>query len=573
MIDTIQLENYRCFEKTKIKIKQTAIFVGKNNAGKSSLIEALRLVAMAIRKSSMTTYKELPRDLGVDLRTKGFKIDVDKLKIDLRGIVYLYEDKVAKITTALDSGNKIIIYINTSYAYAVLYDIEGRNINSKVKARNSCIERVEILPQLGLIRENEKKLSNDTVKNDKDSYLFSRHFRNEVYQYKKEFWTEFVNLAEQTWKGLRIKDIEYNYVEDEHIRMFVSDGAFLAELGLMGSGLQMWLQIMWFLSRTKGCDAIILDEPDVYMHPDLQRKLIRIIQKRYPQTIIATHSIEIMAEVDSKNIITINKKSRQMSYATDIKAVQKIVDEIGSISNLSLSRIGIARRCIFVEGNDLKILSKFADKLYPQMTESINDLPHISLGGFNNLNEAFGAARLFFDETSGSVRCMCILDRDYFPEELLDEKIRLAEENKLDIHIWKKKELENYILEPKVLFRLTAQDQDKYDDFLEKMEILVDKFEDEVFDQYSEHIYKSKKCDFSTANKQAREIMTKKWCNLDGKLSLVGGKKLLKEINTWMKSEYKISCSINKIIDTFTEEDICEEMKLVISYLVNGLDK
>ena len=87
-----------------------------------------------------------------------------------------------------------------------------------------------------------------------------------------------VSLAEQTWKGLHIKEIVYNYTEDEHIRMYISDTSFLAELGLMGSGLQMWLQIMWFLSRTKGCDTIILDEPDVYMHPDLQRKLIRIIQ-------------------------------------------------------------------------------------------------------------------------------------------------------------------------------------------------------------------------------------------------------------------------------------------------------
>ena len=77
-----------------------------------------------------------------------------------------------------------------------------------------------------------------------------------------------------------------------------------------------------------------------------------------------------------------------MSYATDMKAVQKIVDNIGSINNLSLTRIGNARKCIFVEGDDLKILAKYADILYPKLTESINNLPHVSLGGFNNLQEA-----------------------------------------------------------------------------------------------------------------------------------------------------------------------------------------
>lgn len=572
MINTIQLENYRCFEKTKIKVKQVSIFVGKNNAGKSSLIEALRLVAMAIRKSTNALYKELPPDLGVGSRIKGFKLDVDKLKIDLRGIVYLYEQKVAKIVTTLDSGNKIEIYLNSSYAYAVVYDYDGENVKSKSRAKEICIERVEILPQLGLIKENEKRLIDETVKNDRDSYLYSRHFRNEVLQYKSEYWDEFVELAEKTWKGLRIKEIVYDYEEDEFIKIFLSDSRFVAELGLMGSGLQMWLQIMWFLCRTKDCSTVILDEPDVYMHPDLQRKLIRIIKSRYPQTIIATHSIEIMSEVDSRNIITINKKSRQMSYATDIKAVQKIIDDIGSVSNLSLSRIGSAKKCVFVEGEDLKILAKFADIMYPKMTDSINELPHVSLGGFNNLNEAFGASKLFHDETNGNVRCMCILDSDYFPKDLLEEKVALAEENKLVLHIWERKELENYVIEPRVLFRLTLLEKEEYENFLQKFETLLDRFKDDVFDQYAEHIDLYRKCGHSIANKEARKYLNDHWKGIDEKLALVSGKKLLKEVNGWMRSEYKVSCSMHKIISAFRENDICEEMKDVIADLVVGLE-
>lgn len=571
MIDTIQLENYRCFEKTKIKIKQVAIFVGKNNAGKSSLIEALRLVALTIRKSVNAQYKELPLDFGVGLRIRGFKLDVEKLKIDLRGIVYLYEDKVAKIITTLDSGNKIEIYLNSFYAYAVLYDSEGNNIKSKQKALESCIERVEILPPLGLIKENEKRLTDETIKNDKDSYLYSRHFRNEIYKYKDMYWNEFIELSEKTWNGLRIKEIIYDYAEDEYIKMFVSDAQFVAELGLMGSGLQMWLQIMWFISRTKDCSTIILDEPDVYMHPDLQRRLIRIIKNRYPQVIIATHSVEIMAEVDSRNIITINKKSRQMSYATDTKAVQKIIDDIGSVSNLSLARIAGSKKCLFVEGNDLKLLSKFADILYPQMTDSINILPHVSLGGFNNLSEAFGASKLFYEETNGNINCLCILDSDYFPKDFLDVKKEIANLNKLNLHIWERKEIENYIIEPKVLFRLTLLDKAKYEQFLISFEKMVDRFKEDTFDQCAEHISKYRKCAVSTANKEARMYIDNHWTTLEKKISIISGKKMLKEIMKWMRSKYGVSCSVNKILMAFRPDDICEEMKSVISELVIGL--
>jgi hypothetical protein len=35
----------------------------------------------------------------------------------------------------------------------------------------------------------------------------------------------------------------------------------------------MWLQTIWFLTRAKDHETVILDEPDVYMHADLQRRL------------------------------------------------------------------------------------------------------------------------------------------------------------------------------------------------------------------------------------------------------------------------------------------------------------
>lgn len=568
MIDIIKLENYRCFEKTKIKIKELAVFVGKNNAGKSSLVEALRLVALAIRKSTKTVYKEIPKEFGLGLSVKGYKLDVDKLKIDLRGIVYLYEDKIAKIMVSLDSGINIHIYLTSDYAYACIFDSQNRNITSKSNPQLSEIEQVDILPQLGLIKENEKKLTRETVEGDKDSYLFSRHFRNEILLYKDMFWKEFVKLSESTWKELKIKEIEYNFYDDDNIKLYISDSKFLAELGLMGSGLQMWLQIMWFLVRSRDATTIILDEPDVYMHPDLQRKLIRLIKKRYPQVIIATHSVEIIGEVEPGNIITIDKRKRQMLYANDMKAVQEIVDNIGAINNLSLTRIGNMRKCVFVEGEDLKILAKFADIVYPNYTESLNNLPSISLGGFNNLNEAFGASKLFYEETNDSIKCMAILDRDYFPEEMLSRKAEAAKNNKLNLHIWKRKEIENYLLEPQVLYRL-INGKETYDEFLNKLEALVDKFKDDVFDQYAAQLIRyNKKLDTSTANKKAREFIRQNWISLKSKLSLVSGKEMLKEINQWMNKEYKIKCTMNILLREFTKEDVCDEMKEILEQLI-----
>ncbi len=567
MIKSIHLINYRCFENTTIQFKNIAAIVGRNNAGKSSLIEALRMVAMSVRKCTHTTYKDLPKEFERPLREQGFRLEVERLKIDLRGVVYRYEDVNAQIQAFFDNNIKIYIYANKSYAYAVLYDQNGKCVRNKATALKSIGFSVSILPQIGLIKENEKRLAIETVDKDKETYLSSRHFRNEVYNYKSDYWDDFVELVENTWSGLRINTIEYEPISDI-LALYICDTDFYAEIGLMGSGLQMWLQIMWFLARTKENETVILDEPDVYMHPDLQRKLIRLVKRRYPQVIIATHSIEIISELDSKDIIMIDKKNRKMKYATDLCAVQKIIDDIGTVSNLALIRLGDAKKCLFVEGKDLKIMTKIAEVILGDHVNSLETLPHVSLNGFQNLREAFGTSKLFYEETKGMIKCFCILDSDYYPKDMLEKKYEEAHDNYLDLHIWKRKELENYILEPQVLFRLSHQSKEKYGVFLSELEELVDTYEDRVFDQYAEHILKYRKIDISTANAETRRYMKDMWINLENKLALVGGKEFIRCLNNWFKQKFSLNLSVSKIISEFQKDEFDIEIVEVIKDII-----
>ena len=567
MIKSIHLFNYRCFENTTIQFKNISAIVGKNNAGKSSLIEALRMVAMSVRKCTHTTYRDLPKEFGRPIREQGFRLEVEKLKIDLRGVVYRYEDVNAQVQAVFENNVKIYIYANKSYAYAVVYDKNGKCIRNRGMALKAIEFSVSILPQIGLIKENEKRLAIETVDKDKETYLSSRHFRNEIYNYKSDYWDEFVELAENTWSGLRINAIEYEPISDI-LALYICDTDFYAEIGLMGSGLQMWLQIMWFLARTKENVTVILDEPDVYMHPDLQRKLIRLVKRRYSQVIIATHSIEIISELDPKNIITLDKKNRKMSYATDLQGVQKIIDDIGTVSNLALMRLGDVRKCLFVEGKDLKIMTKIAEVIFGNHINSLEVLPHVSLKGFHNLREAFGTSKLFFDETRGMIKCICILDSDYYPNDMIEKKYKEAHDNYLDLHIWKRKELENYLLEPQVLFRLSHQPKEKYGIFLKELEKLVDTYEDRVFDQYAEHILKYRKIDISTANAEARGYMKDMWTNLENKLALVGGKEFIRCLNGWYKQKFLMNVSVSQIISEFQKDEFDSEIVEIIKNII-----
>ena len=562
----LKLENFRCYENTSVTFNELNIIVGENNAGKSCLIEALRLVATAAQEASRRAYQSIPKDLNQPAVLKGFEINTQKQKIDLNTAINFYRDTIAKITAFFAGANRIEIYINRDIAFAVLYDGKNNNVTNKNIAKSLNLNKIGILPQIGLIRENEKLLSDLTIKSDKDTYLTSLHFRNEVLHFKNDFYDDFKELAESSWDELVIQNIEYRYGIDEYISLFVADNRFTAEIGKMGSGLKMWLQIMWFLARTKDYEIVILDEPDVYMHADLQRKLLDIVKSRYAQIIIATHSFEVISRVDAENILSINKKTKEIKKATDKQSVQKIIDEIGGMQNLSLIRLGKAKKCLFVEGKDLPYLNRFNEKLFGKNL----DLPVIEYGGYAKLSTVYGASKLLYSETDGQIKCYAIADKDYKSDEDISNKIKEAANEELLLHIWKKKEIENYLINLDVIYRIIVQKNKSiiYDKFVQEINAILEEMKDEVIDQYSE-AYKStnKAYTVGKCNQYAREEVKKHWGSIKDKIGLVNGKDLLGKIRIYCKDNFDITLTDKLIQDNFEVDDIDEEMKSMLAKL------
>lgn len=572
LLKQLQLENFKCYKKAIIKLKDLSIIVGENNAGKSCLIESLRLISKAAQNvKTRRTFDKAPVEFGLPANIKGFKINTQKLKIDLSMAVYFYENTHAKVTALFNDKSKIELYINSECAFAVVYDNQGEVVKSYSQAQKLNINKIGILPQIGPIRDVESFISQETVSADKDTYLSSLHFRNEILLWKNLYYDIFKEYAENSWDGLEIKALEYDRFGDPYIGLFVADNRFTAEVGKMGSGLQMWLQIMWFLARSKDCDLIILDEPDVYMHPDMQRKLLELVKSKYPQVIIATHSIEIISRVQPECILEINKKDKAMKYATDSIAVQHIIDDIGGVQNLALLKLGRARKCLFVEGKDVEVLNRFNECLYGKQL----DIPTISFGGFNNIPRVYGTANLFYQETHGAIKCYALADRDYRKDIIVDKIQRDATQEHLELHIWERKEIENYLIVPEILYQLIPKNRGiAYDDFLSVLDTLINSMRDVVCDSYSNQLERDSKIisggqqwNSMTCNPMAREFVNTNWTTLENKIKLVGGKDFLAILRQYFQDNYKVTLTYNKIFSKLTKEMIPTEVIDFLSLL------
>ena len=420
------MENFRCFDDHTVLFESSVVAVGKNNAGKSSLIEALRLVAAVVNRRG-AQFVPAPRWLDLPRFRKGIARGISQLGLNISSVFHRYGNPPAIITATFRQGAVVTVYIGREDTMFATIQANSDWASTAAKFLEFKLPWINVPPQIGPLLTEEYRLADDRVVAHLNSRLASRHFRNQLLRMDTPF-AEFKALAEETWHGLSIEPIQESVTgEGTLLSLPVRDGDSVAEVGWMGHGLQMWLQTIWFLSRTTPECTVVLDEPDVYMHPDLQRKLFRLTRGRLRQRIIATHPVEIMAEADPGNILIIDKKERRSRYANNEPGVQVLIDQTGGVHNIHLARPWSARKFVLIEGKDVSLLRHFHSTLFPNVELALDSIPALPIGGWSGWTYAVGSSMTLRNAVGDRITTYCILDSDYHSEEEIRERYSEAE--------------------------------------------------------------------------------------------------------------------------------------------------
>src|SRR5262249_45414235 len=160
-----------------------------------------------------------------------------------------------------------------------------------------------IVPTLSPLEADEPYVQDETVRRNASSRLASRHLRNLWLRETDDAFENFCKDVEEAWKGVKLHKPEMTLDGKAVVRMFYSEDRRDREVQWAGFGFQIWLQLQTHLRRGNSHSILIIDEPDIYLHSDLQRRLLRSIRQRFCQFLLATHSIEIVNDADPDEII------------------------------------------------------------------------------------------------------------------------------------------------------------------------------------------------------------------------------------------------------------------------------
>jgi len=543
------------------------ILVGPNNCGKSTVLSAFRVLSAGIRRARAKSPDLIS---GPDGYAYGYKLSEDALPISMENVHTDYEESHSTVTFRLSNGNKLQLFFPEEGGCYLIPISDHLTIKTPSQFKSAYPISIGIVPVLGPVEHEEEILNEDTVRKGLSTHRASRHFRNSWYFFRDGF-DEFARLVEKTWPGMAIEPVVRTDILSSKLVMFCIENRIPRELFWSGFGFQIWCQLLTHITRAKNDTILIVDEPEIYLHPDVQRQLLTILRETGPDIILATHSTEIMSEADHSEILLVDKKKKSAHRLKDIEGVQQALDLVGSIQNITLTQLARNRRLIFVEGTtDFRIIRRFALKLGLHDLASGIDLTPVESGGFSSWESILSFAKVFEKAVGRSVNIGVIYDRDYIPQEQVNDIVDDLKRHLELAHIHDRKEIENYLLIPAALERAIKKgilerekrSGQKYSSTVAVNSILDDvtsPIRGEIQAQYiakRSKYFEHSKTDCATINAQTIKEFDDKWNQIETRMEIVPGKEVLKRIREICQTEFTVNLTENRIIDEINKNEI-----------------
>jgi len=201
MYKTVRFQNFKSLKDFTIHLRTVNVLVGPNNAGKSTVLDAFRVMGAA---HALAT-RRLPHNIEVNNKIVfGYELPQSLIPISLTNVHSDYQsDQETFVVFSLENGNELRLDFHDNRRCILTFDSRQRTATTRDFARNFP-ESIYSFPTLGPLEEEEELLTDKYVEESAGTRRSHRIFRNIWYRWSNIF-PIFQNLVHQTWEGMTIR--------------------------------------------------------------------------------------------------------------------------------------------------------------------------------------------------------------------------------------------------------------------------------------------------------------------------------------------------------------------------------
>lgn len=308
MINHLHLENFKCFKSENFNLKNLTLFCGSNSSGKSTVIQSLLLLKQSqnfIDRKELILSQPL-FDFGTfgdifnsSAKNENFKIEINSIQFygkydsnSSKEETKIPLEKIPNNYKELSLFQKDFVYLSAgrygsmNHYEMPLYDNDEFNIG--------------VFGEYALYEYN-KFIRNNTISNKK--------FADEMMQIKYSYQSDlqkpqqeelyFESLVKATMQKI-YPNFEMKVEKNERHKFMVND--FIVNNtqyrpNNVGFGVSCVLPIIIASCCIKEGGILIVENPEIHLHPKAQSELIKIL------AILSTCGVQVIIETHSDHII------------------------------------------------------------------------------------------------------------------------------------------------------------------------------------------------------------------------------------------------------------------------------
>ncbi len=574
----VALKHFKSFHTLTAELSTFNVLVGANNAGKSTLLQAISLIY---------TLLKLHRQ-GDTLLRAGRLVPTSALPVaNLRDMWFqrrTRQGRAANIPIVLRAE-----FSDGSYVQFAIRLVFG-NANSRMEAEQGMSgtrlrallahPAVWVPSAVGIVRDEEYRTTarREGLVNAGRHNEVIRNLLLALYNENHQGFSRLQEILAQRFNA-DLGDVRFEEDLDQFVTAEYRGASVRHDLYSAGAGFIQVVQLLAFV-LTRSPSIVLLDEPDAHLHSSLQRIIIEVLEELSQDTgvqvLLATHSKEIINFVDPSRLLLVRSGEERVELVGNQVTPITVLRGLGAIDNVDAYTLLRNRRCLFVEGpDDEVVLSRLAAKLGLRHFSGDDRVVAIPVGGADRFEHVtqLDVLEQFLGHEIASLE---VRDRDGRTEE---HRTRAVEQARRPLHILQRDSIESYLLCPAILARTVNQLLEERNRpgatdgaaieemILQISEELRPEVEDRCAERYSLDVFRAQRSypDIKEANQAARALVQRNWQQLDQRLEVVSGKTLLRRVRAAIQNRYGVNFGNERLAESYLPDEIPQELAEVLT--------
>ena len=453
MLTKLIIRNFKRFGEVEIELGSPVVFIGPNNSGKTSAMQALALWDAGLKRwnekrSGRRSPEKRPgvtvnrRDLVAipipdanllwrglhvrDVRQVDGKPRTSNVRIDLI-VEGVSNDRSWKCGLEFDYANEESFYCRP------LRESDGKSPDRMAVPEEAGDTRIAFLPPMSGLAATETRLDSGAVNVRIGEGRTAEVLRNLCLEVRNQHLSPWDRLVAQIRSlfGAQLDPPPYVAARGEIVMTYREQNTRL-DLSSAGRGLQQTLLLLAYMCANPGA-VLLLDEPDAHLDILRQRQIYTLLtdvaRDSGSQIIAASHSEVLLNQAAGRDMVVafVGQPHRIDDRGSQ---VLKALRDIPFDQYYQAEQTGWV---LYIEGStDLSILQAFARRLGHERASNALERPFVCVVE----NQPAAVRRHFhgLKEALPSLRGIALFDRIPRPE--------LAP---VECEIWSRREIENYL--------------------------------------------------------------------------------------------------------------------------------